>query len=423
MSIFSALNTATSALYAQSKAFTSISSNISNSSSTGYKATDTSFTALLTDSQTSSADYGGVIAGTTQTVSSQGDITSTDVTTNLALDGDGMFVVNDGSSTQAYYTRDGSFSENNSGYLVNTEGFYLEGWATDDSGNILATNRSDTASLEKINLDDISGSPKATTKVTSSLNLPSDATVGSSYTTDTEVYDSLGNSSTVTMTWTKTGTNTWELDASNPVSATDGSTVTGTTSGTPVSLVFNSDGSLASPTTDIQLGITGWSSGATDSTITLDYGENGGSGSITQYASGSTTPSVTTTGTPKQDGYAKGTLSSVDINTDGSVVANFDNGQSKTVYKIPVATFANADGLTAVSGQTYAQSTASGTYSLKEAGSDGAGTIESKSLESSNVDVSDELSRMIYAQQAYSAAAKVVSTAQDMMDTLLQAKR
>ncbi|MDG3443413.1 flagellar hook protein FlgE [Nitrospirillum amazonense] len=423
MSIFSALNTATSALYAQSKAFTSISSNISNSSSTGYKATDTSFTALLTDSQTSSADYGGVIAGTTQTVSSQGDITSTDVTTNLALDGDGMFVVNDGSSTQAYYTRDGSFSEDNSGYLVNTEGFYLEGWATDDSGNILATNRSDTASLEKINLDDISGSPKATTKVTSSLNLPSDATVGSSYTTDTEVYDSLGNSSTVTMTWTKTGTNTWELDASNPVSATDGSTVTGTTSGTPVSLVFNSDGSLASPTTDIQLGITGWSSGATDSTITLDYGENGGSGSITQYASGSSTPSVTTTGTPKQDGYAKGTLTSVDINTDGSVVANFDNGQSKTVYKIPVATFANADGLTAVSGQTYAQSTASGTYSLKEAGSDGAGTIESKSLESSNVDVSDELSRMIYAQQAYSAAAKVVSTAQDMMDTLLQAKR
>ncbi|TWB42429.1 flagellar hook protein FlgE [Nitrospirillum pindoramense] len=423
MSIFSALNTATSALYAQSKAFTSISSNISNSSSTGYKATDTSFTALLTDSQSSSADYGGVIASTTQSVSSQGDITSTDVTTNLALDGNGMFVVNDGSSSQSYYTRDGSFSEDNSGNLVNTEGYYLEGWATDDSGNILATNRSDTASLEKINLDNISGSPKATTKVTSSLNLPSDATVGSSYTTDTEVYDSLGNSSTVTMTWTKTGTNTWELDASNPVSATDGSTVTGTSSGTPVSLVFNSDGSLASPTSDIQLSITGWSSGATDSSITLDYGENGGSGSITQYASGSTTPSVTTTGTPKQDGYAKGTLNSVDINTDGSVVANFDNGQSKTVYKIPVATFANADGLTAVSGQTYAQSTASGAYSLKEAGSDGAGTIESKSLESSNVDTSDELSRMIYAQQAYSAAAKVVSTAQDMMDTLLQAKR
>ncbi|MDZ5648784.1 flagellar hook protein FlgE [Nitrospirillum sp. BR 11828] len=423
MSIFSALNTATSALYAQSKAFTSISSNISNSSTTGYKATDTSFTALLTDSQSSSADYGGVIASTTQSVSSQGDITSTDVTTNLALDGDGMFVVNDGSSSQSYYTRDGSFSEDNSGNLVNTEGYYLEGWATDDSGNILATNRSDTASLEKINLDNISGSPKATTKVTSSLNLPSDATVGSSYTTDTEVYDSLGNSSTVTMTWTKTGTNTWELDASNPVSATDGSTVTGTSSGTPVSLVFNSDGSLASPTSNIQLSITGWSSGATDSSITLDYGENGGSGSITQYASGSTTPSVTTTGTPKQDGYAKGTLNSVDINTDGSVVANFDNGQSKTVYKIPVATFANADGLTAVSGQTYAQSTASGAYSLKEAGSDGAGTIESKSLESSNVDTSDELSRMIYAQQAYSAAAKVVSTAQDMMDTLLQAKR
>ncbi|MEE3622817.1 flagellar hook protein FlgE [Nitrospirillum sp. BR 11752] len=423
MSIFSALNTATSALYAQSKAFTSISSNISNSSSTGYKATDTSFTALLTDSQSSSADYGGVIASTTQSVSSQGDITSTDVTTNLALDGNGMFVVNDGTSSQSYYTRDGSFSEDNSGNLVNTEGYYLEGWATDDSGNILATNRSDTASLEKINLDNISGSPKATTKVTSSLNLPSDATVGSSYTTDTEVYDSLGNSSTVTMTWTKTGTNTWELDASNPVSATDGSTVTGTSSGTPVSLVFNSDGSLASPTTDITLSISGWSSGATDSSITLDYGENSGSGSITQYASGSTTPSITTTGTPKQDGYAKGTLTSVDINTDGSVVANFDNGQSKTVYKIPVATFANADGLTAVSGQTYAQSTASGAYSLKEAGSDGAGTIESKSLESSNVDTSDELSRMIYAQQAYSAAAKVVSTAQDMMDTLLQAKR
>ncbi|MBB6251549.1 flagellar hook protein FlgE [Nitrospirillum iridis] len=422
MSIFSALNTATSALYAQSKAFTSISSNISNSSSTGYKATDTSFTALLTDSQSSSADYGGVTASTVQTVSSQGDITSSSTTTNLALDGNGMFVVNDGTSTSSYYTRDGSFSEDDNGNLVNSEGYYLEGWATDDSGNILATNRSDTASLEKINLNDITGSPNATTKVTTSMNLPSDAAVGDSYTTDTEVYDSLGNSSTVTLSWTKTGTNSWELDASNPVSATDGSTVTGTSSGTPVTLTFNSDGSLASPTTDITLGITGWSSGATDSSITLDYGENSGSGSITQYASGSTTAGVTVTST-KQDGYAKGTLSSVDINTDGSVVANFDNGQSKTVYKIPVATFANEDGLTAVSGQTYAQSTASGSYTLKEAGSDGAGTIESSSLESSNVDTSDELSRMIYAQQAYSAAAKVVSTAQDMMDTLLQAKR
>ncbi|MDE1146659.1 MAG: flagellar hook protein FlgE [Azospirillaceae bacterium] len=422
MSIFSALNTATSALYAQSKAFSSISSNIANSSSTGYKASDTAFTALLTDSQSGSADYGGVTASTVQTVSNQGDITSTTTSTNLALDGDGMFVVNDGSSTQAYYTRDGSFTEDDDGNLVNAEGYYLEGWATDDSGNITATNRSNTSSLEKINLNDISGSPKATTEVTTSMNLPSNADVGDSFTTDTEVYDSLGNSSTVTMTWTKTGTNSWELDAANPVSSADGSTVTGTSSGTPVTLTFNTDGSLASPTTDITLGVTGWSSGATDSSITLDYGENGGSGALTQFASTSTSPGITTTSST-QDGYAKGTLSSVDINSDGSVVANFDNGQSSTIYKVPVATFANENGLTAVSGQTYAQSTESGSYTLKEAGTDGAGTIESSSLESSTTDVSDELSRMIYAQQAYSAAAKVVSTAQDMLTTLLQAKQ
>jgi flagellar hook protein FlgE len=425
MSITSALSIATSGLQAQSQAFTSISSNIANVSTIGYKASDTSFSALLTEtSSTTASGIGGVVATTNQGISNSGDIESTGVSTELAISGSGFFAVTgETDSSEVYYTRDGTFSVDDSGYLVNDNGYYLNGWELDENGDVIASNRSSTQSLEPINLSDISGIPKATANLEIVATVPADAELNESFVSDTEIYDSLGTSNTVELTWTKTDTNTWTVSASNPTLSSDTDTVSGATGGEVITVTFNTDGSLASvDPSPATLSFSGWTSGAADSSITLDLGTVGKSDGLKQASSTDGDPQISVTRT-SQDGWSAGTLESVSIGSDGTVTANFDNGQSRAVYKIPVVTFSNPDGLASVSGTVYSATVNSGQYQLKEGGSDGAGSIQSEALEQSTADTATELTRMIYAQQAYSAAAKVVTAAQEMMDTLISAKR
>lgn len=424
MSITSALSIATSGLQAQSAAFSSISSNIANVSTIGYKASSTSFEALLSDSSGRSTGIGGVTSTNSQNISARGDIEMTGVATELAIDGNGFFAVTSATgSNQVYYTRDGSFSTDDQGYLVNDAGYYLNGWALGENGDIIAANRTSTQSLEPINLATISGTPQPTSIVDLAATLPADAAVGDAFVTDAEIYDSLGTAHSVQLTWTKTAANEWTVQAGDPVSAADTTVTTGASDGASIAITFNSNGSLATVNpTPAQFGFSGWTSGAADSTITLDLGTVGRTDGLRQIS--------TTDGNPKvsgysatQDGWSAGTLKDVTIGADGTVIANFDNGQSRAVYKIPVVTFANADGLDSVSGTVYSATAYSGQYQLKEAGSNGAGGIRAQSLEHSTADTATEMTRMIYAQQAYSAAAKVVTAAQEMMDTIIQAKR
>jgi flagellar hook protein FlgE len=415
MGLMGALETAVSAMMAQSQAISSVSYNLSNADTYGYKTTTTTFEDLVTGGSSATAS-GGVQATNFTDMNAAGLLTPSSVATNVAISGNGFFAVTEGlDATQTLYTRDGEFTIDNSGYLEE-DGYYLQGWAADSSGNVTNT---DQATLQAINTDAVSSSATATSKMSIEGNLPSDAAVGDTYTSSTEIYDSLGTGSDVEITWEKTATNTWTATFGNPTLASDSSTTSGTvSSGSPVTITFNSDGTLASTSpSPATLSITGWTDGAADSTIALDLGTVGGSDGLTQDASGSSSPTVDPTIT--QNGMAYGALTGVTIGSDGDVVASYANGDTKTIYKIAVATFRDADGLAAESGNVYAATTASGSASFQTSDSGGAGTVEGGELESSTTDTSTEFSKMIAAQQAYSAAAQVMSTVNSMFETLM----
>lgn len=417
MSLSGAISSAVSALQAQAQAIAMISDNIANSETSGYKTSYASFSALVTGSDASNYSSGGVLVSGRSNVSQSGLLTATDSATDLAIDGSGFFAVTDAEGTGTYYTRNGAFEFDEEGQLVNN-GYYLLGWPTDADGNV--TGGQSTGSLEKIDVDSVSSSAAATSEVSITANLPANAAVGDTFTNTMDLYDSLGTASTTTITWTKTGENTWSASFSNPVSASDGTTSVGTVSSGEISITFNSDGTLAStdpsPPT---LTVSGWSTGATDSTISLDLGDAGTASGLSQYSS--TADKLTVTPTIDQDGLAYGTLTSISVSEDGTVEASYTNGQTRSIYKIPVATFANANGLTAMSGAVYSANGDSGSATLHLAGTDGAGTVEGSTLEGSTTDTNEEFSNMIAAQQAYSAAARVMSTASSMYDSLLQA--
>jgi flagellar hook protein FlgE len=423
MSLTNALNSATSGLLAQAKALASISSNIANSSTTGYKSTSTTFESFLNKKNTVDEDTGGVRAYNYRNISAQGDIQSTSVSSNLAVDGDGFFVVSDDSSNgEAVFTRNGSFKADDDGYLANSEGYYLYGWELDTNGKIKASNKGSTDSLTAVNIADIKGTPKATTSTSIAANLPSDADVGDSFTSDMEVFDSLGNSQSITLTWKKTANNEWSLDAADPAKSSDSSVVTGDISGFPVSITFDDNGTLTKPTSVPSFGVD-WNNGAADSTISLNLGTAGATDGLTQHASEDDEDPKITVDSTDQNGYGPGSLSGTTIDENGIVNAVFSNGESRAIFQIPIATFANADGLNSISGSVFSQTTDSGVYQLRAATEGGAGKIKASALEGSTVEMTDEFSRMIMTQQAYTAASKVVTTADEMLDTLIQTKR
>lgn len=286
MSITSAMYSATSGLMAQSKALASISSNIANSSTTGFKSTGTNFNSYINKTSTIDEQTGGVLATTYRNISAQGEIQSSAVSTNMAINGEGFFVVSEETADGTVaFTRNGSFSTDAQGYLSNSEGYYLYGWALNANGAVTAGNKGSVDSLVPVNVANIKGTPKATSTMGIDANLPSDADTGDSFTTDMEMFDSLGVSHSITLSWTKTGENTWELDASDPVMSSDATRTTGTIGGFPIQLSFNTDGTLASAATVAADGTTtaadlsalsftvdGWTTGAGGSAVALKIG-------------------------------------------------------------------------------------------------------------------------------------------------------
>lgn len=421
----SSMNIAVSALNAQSAAVSTVSNNLANSSTTGYKTTTASFASMVSGSGSYSSFTGaGVTVDPTQNLTVQGTLVGTENDTDLGIDGEGWFVVaNSSDSDVFYYTRAGDFSTDDEGYLVNSSGWYLQGYATDRDGNVISG--TSAAGLEAINVNDYAGAAEATTELSIQAILPADAEVGDAFTVDAEIYDSLGTAYTLTMTYTKTAANEWSLSVSQPATSTDGTTDTATTVTLSSSTItFNSDGTLATPTTDITIGISGWSSGAATSSIAYTVGTEDKTDGLSQYATGDgTTDPTITLKEVVQDGLRFGEFSSVTVDEAGYVYANFDNGISYTIYKIPLATFANDNGLEAETGTVYSASIYSGEANLVEADSASAGSIQAGELESSTTDTATEFSKLIVAQQAYSAASEIISTVGDMYDDLMAAKR
>lgn len=446
MSLSAALNASVSGLRAQSAAIAAVSENIANASTTAYKTRDVSFQSLVTNKNTASSTNqvgGSVTYSSTQNMSEQGSIEVTGVTENIAIEGNGFFVVSSSVDDQAsayMYTRNGNFSTNEDGILINDEDMILMAWRTDEDGNVSAANSTDLNSLEAIDVGTISGTAQSTTEIDFNMNLPADAEVGDTYTTALEIYDELGVSHTVEQNWTKTAANTWTVQFSNPyqTSLGSGSGDTGTidldgSGADTLEIIFNGDGSISGIDSTVNgsvdtaaaaltVDITGFTSGSNDITFELDMGSEDLFDGLTQFSSDEDSASISNL-VIEQDGVRYGQLSGVEIDDTGLVTAVFDNGVRKAIYQIPIATFSNPSGLTNVQGTVYDENENAGNYSLNLPGDGNAGSIQATSLEVSATDTSEEFNKMIVAQQAYSSAAQILSAVDDMFDTLISAVR
>jgi len=458
MSLFGAMNTAISGLTAQSSAFSNISDNVANSQTVGYKRVDTNFIDYLTTSTATQNDSGAVVATPDYVNNVQGTITQTDNPLGLGIAGQGFFAVSQQSGEvnniptfdqQQYYTRAGDFQMNKNGYLVNSAGNYLNGWPVtiDPNTGSPVVNQN---TLTPIQVTQTVYNPVATSTVTLSANLPATPAAGTAVpaspgppavaaapiSSDIDVYDSLGTMHTVTLNWVQTAPNNWtvQINVPDPNAATQdvgSADVTfgsnGVSAGTIGQLaVNNADPGTVSCLPYVPGGGTAaalsftrdFGTGSGPQTITVDLGTYGGTSGLTQYAGTQYSLRGLT-----QNGVPPGAFASVTTQTNGDIVVNYDNGQSRTIAQVPVITFNDPNGLQRQNGQAYTASTQSGTPLAESAGTNGAGTLVTQSVESSNVDIATEFSKLIVAQQAYSANTKMVTTADQMLQQTINMKQ
>jgi flagellar hook protein FlgE len=407
-----------SGLAAQSNALGMISDNIANVNTVGYKGTSARFSTLVTQAATQTMHTpGGVMSSPYSFINRQGLLQGSASGTDLAVAGQGFFVVNEsatpGFGDDFYFTRAGSFNPDQNGNLVNAAGYYLQGYDLRSNPNP-APSASTFTGLQTVNISNLSGSAAATTGISLGVNLPSTAAVTDSFSVTAQVFDSLGNAHDMDVTFTKTATNTWTWSATNPTMSGVGTAVA-VGSGT---ISFATDGTpsaLAPAAPSITL--TGFSTGASNATITLDLGTIGATDGLTQFAGNFTISNI------DQDGVRFGNYTGITISEDGIVTALFDNGQRQDIFQLPLGMFRNPNGLESKSGNVYLETNRSGNFQLNLAGNGGAGDIAPAALEASTVDLAEEFTKMIITQRAYSANTKVITTADDMLEELIRVKR
>jgi flagellar hook protein FlgE len=461
MSINSAMLAGVSGLISNSSALAAISDNIANVNTVAYKRNQVNFANVVT-AQAVKGRYsaGGVQAVTRQFVSQQGLIQSANSATDLGISGDGFFIVaNKGAgltaADQRVFTRSGSFSVDADGFLVNDAKLYLQGWKVQSDGTF-NTNPSDLNMMDSINVKNLGAAVAATKNVVVNANLNKTQTVSAGeagyaagemaewavtprpatatqpdFTFEMNVIDSVGATHKVAVSFLKdndpTKPNQWHAE----IHAIPASDIQGSANGLISSGVvnFTADGQLdlantsvfgamgAQPT--LNLGASGgaattrWADGLgiAASTIDLDWSK------VTQYASQSTLNAS------NSDGANVGNVIGVEVSEDGIVSAIFDNSEVRQIAKIGIATFANPDGLAAVSGNAYRATIPSGEFVIKQPGVGGAGEIAPGTLEASTVDLSAEFTGLITTQKAYSASSKIITTADQMLEELINIKR
>jgi len=419
MSIYGAMFSGVSGLNSNSQALGMIADNISNVNTVGYKGTLAQFSTLVTQapSQTTFTP-GGVISRPISSIDRQGLLQATSSKTDVAVAGNGFFVVNEataaGIGNEFFFTRAGSFVPDENGDLVNTAGYFLQGWPL-TNGTTLPANTTVLTGVQTVNISSLNGTAQASANVTLGINLPSTAAVTDTHSATVQIFDSLGNAHDLQIDFTKAATNDWDITIQDPVLAGT-ATVSGTVTAAVRNMTFNGDGTPATITFPA-IDITGWTTGATNSTITVDAGTVNLADGITQFAGQFSVSQL------DQDGLPFGQFAGVSIDTDGIVTALFDNGRQLNIYQLPIALFPNPNGLEAVDGNAYRQTTFSGNLLLQQANTGGAGTVASSALEASTVDLAEEFTRMITTQRAYSASAKIITTADEMLEELIRIRR
>jgi flagellar hook protein FlgE len=444
MGIFDALTTAVSGLQSQSFALQNISGNIANSQTVGYKETDTAFDALVSQAALGEQTAGGVFASSVASNSVQGTIQSASEPTDMAIDGDGYFVVTQPSGSSGTtpqfsgvsdYTRRGDFQMNSSGYLVNGAGYYLEGIQLNP-----ATGAAESTSPTVLQFNNSFLAATATSQIDYGANLPSSPSVSYNATPWTgsnpldtgagtvdgqdvgtftaqsldggsvTAYDALGNPVDVQFRWMETSSsssgNSWQLFYQTNASAGTGN-VAWQNAGTTFN--FSSTGQLTTVPASSATGLTLSNltvNGDTIGNVTLNYGASG----LTQFATSTGNVQVNSL---TQNGFAAGSLQSLSV-AQGQIVGSFSNGQTIPLANITLASFNGQDSLQSLDGEAYAATPESGNPSYSA-----TGTIVGSSLEASNVDIATQFSQLIVAQQAYSANARVMTTADQMIQSLL----
>jgi len=400
-----------SGMAATSEALNIISNNLANLNTDGYKDQQANFQDLFyqnygSDGAGDPIQIGaGSEVGSTSTNFSDGSLQDTGVNSNAAITGNGFFVTAEPNGT-IQYTRNGDFTVNSSGQLVTTDGETVMGYPAVNG----VVNQG--ASLSSLNVGQGQSSPPAaTTTMQQTTNLDAAAPVGTTFSTPMTVYDSLGESHTLTFNYTMTAPNTWTYQVTLPAVDTGGTgNPTVLASGT---LNFNSSGNLTSPTGSVPVNLNGLADGAANMSVAWSLTNPTGSSLITQTAS------TSATSTTNQNGYVGGTLQNFTIMQDGTIDGQFSNGQTQAIGQIALASFANQQGLQLVGGGSYQSTLASGAAVVGAPNSGGLGTITGGAVEQSNVDISTEFTNLIIVQRAFEADARVVTTFDSVSSTTI----
>ncbi|MFN8024298.1 MAG: flagellar hook protein FlgE [Acidimicrobiales bacterium] len=393
-----------------------VGNDIANVSTVGFKGSTTVFSDVLTQTlQGAGAPQAGLQGGTNAaqvglgsrlmaTVQSftQGSLQRTGRSTDLAIQGDGFFVVQTANETM--YTRGGALTLDAAGNLTTAEGFFVQGWQADVTGAI-NTNLS-TGPIQIRVGDNLN--PTQSQNVQIGGNLSADAAIGTANTVTLIGYDQQGATMPINLTYTKTAANQW--------------TVTGTygTAATPFAvtdnvLTFNGAGELTAPA-DHDMNVAGGVIPGYPAAITFSLGAAGSPGRLTQFA-GATTAAVTS-----QDGAAAGSLQSFTVGQDGVISGSYSNGRTKAIGQIALAVFNNPQGLERVAG-AWRATVNSGEPQVGIAGVGGKGLLSAGTLEMSNVDLAEEFTRLIVAQRGFQGNARVITTSDEVLQEVVNLRR
>ncbi|UXN58916.1 flagellar hook protein FlgE [Phyllobacterium zundukense] len=420
MSLYGMMRTGVSGMNAQANRLSTVADNIANSSTTGYKRASTQFASLVLPSSGGAYNSGGVETVIRHHISDDGSQRFTTSSTDLALKGNGFFIVGNADDTP-YLTRAGSFVPDAQGNLVNSAGYYLMGYPV-VNGNVNPV-ANGFQGLEKVNIaqNDLIADPSKTGIFTANLPAgaaiiaaadrpPTNATASAQYTAKTSVqtFDNLGNVVVVDLYFTKTANNSWEVAAYNHAnaSAAGGFPYAPAAPLTTENYTFDAvTGKLTSADKSISIPV------PNGQALEIDF-------SATKQLAGDYTPIEV-----KIDGNTPSPIENVSIADDGTVTAIYKNGAKRAIYQIALADVPSPDNLLVMTGNVFSPSAESGDVQLGFAGSGSFGTLTSGALEESNADIAQELTEMIESQRSYTANSKVFQTGADLMDVLVNLKR
>ena len=409
MSLIGTLATGVSGILTNSRALNIIGDNISNINTTGFKSSKAVFGDLFSTSLgggtlTSQVGRGAQLIGSLQSFA-QGSFELSTSALDLAIDGNGFFIVNDG--TGNFYTRAGQFRINQDGLVETLTGEILQGFQI--TNNVVGT------TLTDVSLTGVQSQPQPTTQFTLGAQLDGSEVTGFQFNSPIQIFNSVGSQDIMNAQFTKVATagNDWTVVITSSIG-----TIASTVPASPFTLNFDTSGQL--------IGINGGA--LMDVTVNFDYSASAPpaaaqavtwslldaagvvtNGSMTAFAASSANNSVV------QDGFGSGILVGVSVDFDGTVFGLFDNGQSQNLFQLGLANFLSPTGLTRLGQNLFAESRLSGQpiISLPETGA--FGSILGSTLELSNVDLAEEFVNLIKTQQAFQASARIISTTDDLL--------